>query len=59
MSNNPTDRAGLVKDISGDTDLPSDRALGMKQDVDWDSFIFDIDITRKAAEQAVTTRLIL
>ena len=33
MSINPTERAGSVKEISGDTDLPSDRALGMNWDV--------------------------
>ena len=59
MSINPTERAGSVKEISGDTDLPSDRALGMNWDVERDSFIFDIDITRKAAEQAVTRRSML
>ena len=59
MSINPTEHAGSVKVISGDTDLPSDRALGMNWDVERDSFIFDIDITRKAAEQAVTRRSML
>ena len=58
MSINPTERAGSVKEISGDTDLPSDRALGMNWDVERDSFFY-IDIMRKAVDQAVTRRSML
>ena len=36
---NPTERAGSVKEISGDCDLPCDRALGMNWNVERDSHL--------------------
>ena len=56
---NPTERAGSVKEISGDCDLPCDRALGMNWNVERDSFTFDVDVTQKEAPKGITRRHML
>ena len=56
---NPTKRAGSVKEISGDSDLPCDRALGMNWNVERDSFTFDVDVTQKEAPKGITRRHML
>ena len=55
----PTERAGAVKEINEDTDLPRERALGVHWNVQTDAFIFNIDLKEKATSVPVTRRTIL
>ena len=56
---NPTERAGSVKEITGDSELPSNRALGMNWNVESDLFIFDVDVTQKETTKGITRRHML
>ena len=59
ISINPTERAGSVKEINGDSDLPSDRSLGRNWNVESVSFIFDVDVTQKETTKGITRRHVL
>ena len=55
----PSERAGAVKEINEDTELPRERALGVHWNVQTDAFVFNIDLKEKASSVPVTRRTIL
>ena len=55
----PSERAGTVKEITDDTTLPCERALGVTWNVERDRFVIDVDLKSKAADLPVTKRTIL
>ena len=54
-----SERAGAVKEINDDTELPRERALGVHWNVQTDAFVFNIDLKEKASSVPVTRRTIL
>ena len=54
-----SERAGAVKEINNDTELPQERALGVHWNVQTDAFVFNIDLKEKASLVKVTRRTIL
>ena len=54
-----SERAGTVKEITDDTTLPCERALGVTWNVERDGFVIDVDLKSKAADLPVTKRTIL
>ena len=55
----PSERAGTVKEITDETTLPCERALGVTWNVERDGFVIDVDLKEKAADLPVTKRTIL
>ena len=51
-----SERAGSIKQITNDTELPLDRALGINWNVQRDSFVFDVDLKEKAKSVPTTKR---
>ena len=55
----PSKQAGTVKEITDDTTLPCERALGVTWNVERDGFVIDVDLKSKAKDLPVTKRTIL
>ena len=54
-----SERAGAVKEINDDTELPRERALGVHWNVQTDAFVFNIDLKEKASSVPAARRTIL
>ena len=54
-----SERAGAVKEINDDTELPRERALGVHWNVQTDAFVFNIDLKEKSSSVPVTRRTML
>ena len=53
------ERAGSIKEITSDAELPQERALGINWDVARDGFVFDVNLQQRQKSGLVTKRIIL